>query len=163
MSTGSVTTTPASTTASNSTSAASTSSSGDALTQLTPNDFLQMLIKQLQMQDPVDPTNSDQILQQISEIDNIEATTTLSSSLNSVAADQGFQAASALIGMQVQGVDASGNPVSGTVSSASFANGAASLNVGSQSMPLSGISSISGNPSGANSLANLLGGGTQGG
>ena len=159
MSTGSVT----GSTSSGSSAQTNASSSGNALTKLTPDDFLKMLIKQLQMQDPTNPTSSDQILQQISEIDNIEATTTLSSSLNSVAADQGFQAASALIGMQVQGVDSSGNPVSGTVSSASFANGSASLNVGNQTMPLSGISSISGNPSSANSLANLLGSGTQGG
>ncbi|MGH7140933.1 MAG: flagellar hook capping FlgD N-terminal domain-containing protein, partial [Pirellulales bacterium] len=122
-----------------------------------PNDFLKMLITQLQNQDPMNPTSSDQILQQISEIDNIEATTNLSSSLTSVAADQGFQAASGLIGMQVQGVDGSGNPVSGTVDSASFANGAASLNVGNQTMPLSGISSIS-DPNGASDLSNLLGG-----
>lgn len=159
MSTGSVT----GSSSSGSTAQTSSSSTGNALTNLTPNDFLQMLIKQLQMQDPLNPTSSDQILQQISEIDNIEATTTLSSSLNSVAADQGFQAASALIGMQVQGVDAGGNAVSGTVSGASFANGAASLNVGNQTMPLSGISSIGGTPSNAKSSANSPGGGSQGG
>ncbi|OYV92955.1 MAG: hypothetical protein B7Z73_04110 [Planctomycetia bacterium 21-64-5] len=131
-------------TSSASTAGPSTSSTTGGLTQLTPNDFLQLLITQLKNQDPLNPTNSDQMLQQISEIDNIEATTNLSSSLNSVATDQGFQTASALIGKQVQGVDASGNPVSGTVDSASFTNGAASLTVGSQTMPLSSISSVSG-------------------
>ncbi|HEV3340727.1 MAG TPA: flagellar hook capping FlgD N-terminal domain-containing protein [Pirellulales bacterium] len=115
-----------------------------ALTKITPDQFLQMLIAQLKHQDPLNPTSSDQILQQISQIDNIEATTSLTSSLNSVATDQGFQAASGLIGLQVQGVDSGGNPVSGTVDSASFSNGAASLNVGSQTMPLSGIRTISG-------------------
>jgi flagellar basal-body rod modification protein FlgD len=90
----------------------------------------------------MNPTDSDEILQQVSEIDNIEATQNLSTSLNSVATDQGFQAATALIGQEVQGVDANGNPVSGTVDGASFSNGTASLNVGSQTMPLSGISSI---------------------
>ena len=129
----------------------------NALTNLTPDDFLQMLITQLKNQDPLNPTNSDQILQQVSEIDNIEATTNLSSSLNSVATDQGFQAASGLIGMQVTGVDSSGNPVSGTVDRASFANGSASLNVGSQTMPLSGISSISSAGASANTPAPTAG------
>lgn len=128
--------------ASSSTSASSTGSQ-DAFQQITPNDFLKMLITQLQNQDPTNPTSSDEILQQISQIDNIQATTTLSTSLNNVAADQGFQTASGLIGKTVQGVDAGGNPVSGTVDSASFANGAASLQVGNQTMPLSGISSVS--------------------
>ncbi|HVX11039.1 MAG TPA: flagellar hook capping FlgD N-terminal domain-containing protein [Pirellulales bacterium] len=120
----------------------SSSSSTSALTAITPDDFLQMLITQLQDQDPMNPTDSDEILQQVSEIDNIESTTNLSNSLTAVATDQGFQAASGLIGMQVQGIDASGNAVSGVVDSASFANGTATLNVGSQSMPLSGVSAI---------------------
>ena len=145
---------------SSSTTGTTGSSTVSTLTQITPNDFLKMLITQLQNQDPVNPTSSDQILQQISQIDNIEATTTLTSSLNSVATDQSFQTASGLIGKQVQGVDGSGNPVSGAVDSVSFANGAATLNVGNQSMQLSGISSIS-DPNAinnGNSLANLLGG-----
>jgi flagellar basal-body rod modification protein FlgD len=136
-------------------SPASSSTTGtSALTKITPDDFLQMLITQLKNQDPTNPTSSDQILQQVSEIDNIEATTNLSTALNSVATDQGFQAATALIGQQVQGVDASGNPVSGTVDGASFSNGAASLSVGGQTMPLSGIRSIGASttttPSGTN-------------
>lgn len=144
---------------SSSAAGASSSSSTSALTQISPNDFLKMLITQLQQQDPLNPTSSDQILQQISQIDNIEATTTLTSSLNSVATDQSFQTASGLIGKQVQGVDGSGNPVAGTVDSVSFSNGAATLNVGSQTMQLSGISSISDpSPSNGTSLGNLLGG-----
>lgn len=122
---------------------ANSQSSQNALQKITPDDFLKMLITQLQNQDPMNPTSSDQILQQISEIDNIQTTMTLSSSLNSVAADQGFQTASALIGKNVQGIDSSGNPVSGAVDSANFNNGAATLNVGNQTMSLSGISSVS--------------------
>jgi flagellar basal-body rod modification protein FlgD len=140
-------------------SSTGSSSSASALTQISPNDFLKMLITQLQNQDPVNPTSSDQILQQISQIDNIEATTSLTSSLNSVATDQSFQTASGLIGKQVQGVDSSGNPVAGAVDSVSFANGAAILNIGSQTMQLSGISSISDPSSNSgNALSNLLGG-----
>jgi flagellar basal-body rod modification protein FlgD len=145
---------------SSSTGNSSGASSASAVTKITPDDFLKMMITQLQNQDPVNPTSSDQILQQISQIDSIEATTTLTSSLNSVATDQGFQTASGLIGKQVQGVDSTGNPVSGTVDSVSFANGAASLNVGNQTLQLSGISSISNpsSPNGGTSLSNLLGG-----
>ena len=134
----------------------SATSATNAMTQITPDDFLKMLITQLQNQDPLNPSDSNQILQQISQIDNIEATTTLSTSLNAVATDQGFQAASGLIGLQVQGIDSNGNPVSGTVDSASFSNGTASLNVGNQTMPLSGISAIS--PAGTSTPAPATGG-----
>lgn len=119
-----------------------TTSAPSGLAGITPNDFLKMMITQLQNQDPLNPTSSDQILQQISQIDNIQATASLTTSLNTVASDQGFATASSLIGKQVQGVDSGGNPVSGNIDSVSFANGAATLNVGNQTMQLSGISSI---------------------
>jgi len=92
--------TPSSGAASGASASGSTSTKG-GLGALTSDDFMQMLITQLQNQDPLNPTNSDQILQQISEIDNIQATANLTTSLNTVATDQGFATASSLIGKQV--------------------------------------------------------------
>ncbi len=55
---------------------------------------------------------------------------------------QNVATAGNLIGRSVQGQDASGNPVSGTVSSVSIANGTATLNVGTSTMPLSNVTQI---------------------
>ncbi|HEX5446260.1 MAG TPA: flagellar hook capping FlgD N-terminal domain-containing protein, partial [Pirellulales bacterium] len=74
--------------ASGSSSTDSSTSTDSGLAGITPDDFLQMLITELQNQDPMNPTDSDQIMQQISEIRNIQATSDLTSTLSSVALGQ---------------------------------------------------------------------------
>lgn len=126
------------------TSADTTSSSANqGIAGLTPDNFLQMLITQLQNQDPMNPTDSNQILQQISEIRNIQSTSDLTTSLNSVALGQSLTTASSLIGKQVQGLAADGTKVSGPVDSVSVSNNAAELNIGSQTLSLSSVTAVS--------------------
>lgn len=127
------------------TSGADSSTSTDSgLAGITPDDFLQMLITELQNQDPMNPTNSDQIMQQISEIRNIQATSDLTSTLGSVALGQSLATASNLIGRQVEGLAADGSQVSGAVSSVSIKNGSPELNVGNQTLTLANITSVDG-------------------
>lgn len=121
-------------------SSASTTSSG--LTGITPDDFLKMLITELQNQDPMNPTNSDQIMQQISEIRNIQATSDLTTSLNSVVLGQSLATAGSLIGRQIEGLASDGSQVSGAVSSVSIKNGTPEVNVGNQTLGLSNITSV---------------------
>ncbi|HJT31712.1 MAG TPA: flagellar hook capping FlgD N-terminal domain-containing protein [Pirellulales bacterium] len=121
-------------------SSASTTSSG--LTGITPDDFLKMLITELQNQDPMNPTNSDQIMQQISEIRNIQATSDLTTSLNSVVLGQSLATAGSLIGRQIEGLASDGTQVSGAVSSVSLKNGTPEVNVGGQTLELSNITSV---------------------
>jgi flagellar basal-body rod modification protein FlgD len=123
-------------------SAASSSKANLGIAGLTPNNFLQMLITELQNQDPMNPTNSDQILQQISEIRNIQSTTDLTTSLNSVALGQSLATASSLIGKQVQGLAADGTQISGAVDSVSVSNNVAELNIGSQTLGLSSVTAV---------------------
>lgn len=120
----------------------STSSANQGIAGLTPDNFLQMLITQLQNQDPMNPTDSNQILQQISEIRNIQSTTDLTTSLNSVALGQSLATASGLIGKQVQGLAADGTQISGAVDSVSVSNNVAELNIGSQTLGLSNVTAV---------------------
>ena len=121
----------------------STATSG-GLASITPDDFLKMLITELQNQDPMNPTNTDQIMQQISEIRNIQATSDLTSTLSSVALGQSLATASNLIGRQVEGLGADGSQISGAVSSVSIKNGSPELNVGGQTLTLANITSVDG-------------------
>jgi hypothetical protein len=81
-------------------------------------------------------------MQEVGQIQSIQATQQLTTTLQSVLLGQNVATAGNLIGRAVQGKDASGNPVSGTVSSVSIANGTATLNVGNSSMPLSNVTQI---------------------
>lgn len=130
------------TAASNASTASSATSTTRGLTGITPDDFLKMLITELQHQDPMNPTNSDQIMQQISEIRNIQATSDLTTSLNAVVLGQSLATAGSLIGRQIEGLASDGSQVTGAVSSVSIKNGTPEVNVGSQTLGLSNITSV---------------------
>ncbi len=124
--------------------AAQDPSGTNAFQKLTSEDFLKMMVAELQNQDPMNPTDNSQILQQISQIDAIQSNTQLNSTLQTVQLGQNIATASALIGTTVVGSDSSGNAVSGMVSSASINNGQAQLQIGSSSIPLSNVTQVDG-------------------
>ncbi|MGO8688215.1 MAG: flagellar hook capping FlgD N-terminal domain-containing protein [Thermoguttaceae bacterium] len=132
-------------------SSASDSAGANGLTSLSPQDFLQMLITELQDQDPTQPVSNTEILQEVSQIDNIETNQNLSSTLTAVALEQSMSTASNLLNMNVTAEDSSGNTVSGPVSSISIANGMATLNINGTSVPFSNVTSIS--PAGSTASA----------
>ncbi|MGA2065368.1 MAG: flagellar hook capping FlgD N-terminal domain-containing protein [Thermoguttaceae bacterium] len=134
MSTGPVTATQSTT------STSSTANSG--FNALQPSDFMQMLITELQNQDPTNPMDTSEMLDQITQISNIESNNQLTTTLQGVLLGQNLSAAAGLMYQTVQGLDASGNSVSGQVQSVSIANGAATLNIGNDSIPLANVSEI---------------------
>lgn len=142
--TPSSTSTAASGASGSSTAGSTASQTSGGLAGITPDDFMQMLITELKNQDPMNPTSSDQIMQQISEIRNIQATSDLTTTLNSVALGQSLATASNLIGRQVEGLAADGSTVSGAVSSVSIKNGSPELNVGNQTLTLANVTSVDG-------------------
>ena len=85
------------------TSAATTSVSTTAQRsdEMDADDFLQLLITQLSNQDPLDPTSSQELLQQISSIRDIELSTTLVDSLATLTGQQRYASAAGLIGNYV--------------------------------------------------------------
>lgn len=123
-------------------SAANNSTNASTFASLTPDDFLKMLITELQNQDPMNPTDNSQILQQISEMSNISATNSLTNSLNGMLTEQNLSAASAMVGMTVQGLADDGSNASGKVDSVTISNGTAKLNIGQQTVSLTNVQQI---------------------
>ena len=68
------------------------------LGNLKSEDFIKMMITQLQNQDPLEPAKSDQLLAQMSQIGQLQASTTLTESLKTMVVQNQIGAASALIG-----------------------------------------------------------------
>jgi flagellar basal-body rod modification protein FlgD len=126
----------------NTSNASGTSATTDNWANLKPADFMNMLIAELQNQDPTQPMDSAQILQEVSQIDDIQTNTTLNSTLGSVALEQSMATASNMLGKTITGTDASGNAVSGPVSSIAITNGTASLTVNGTTVPFANITSI---------------------
>ena len=100
---------------SSATSAASATSS--SIGGLTMNDFLTLMTAQLQNQDPLNPTDSNQFLSQLSELSTVEGISQLNTSLtslsNSMISSQALTAAS-LVGKGVLAPASSAFYTSGT-------------------------------------------------
>ncbi|MBI4579288.1 MAG: hypothetical protein HY718_06270 [Planctomycetes bacterium] len=88
---------------------ASTDSTG--LAGISGNDFMNILVKQLQMQDPMKPMSNQEMVQQLSTIRELEMNTRMSARLEQLTDQQRFGSAAALIGKYVQGkvTDGGGN------------------------------------------------------
>ncbi|MDA8345041.1 MAG: hypothetical protein M0Z66_06115 [Thermaerobacter sp.] len=116
---------------------------GSSLGGLTQNNFLQLLVAQMQNQDPLNPMSSDQFLQEMAsftEVVDLGQLQQLTQSLvNNEVASQGLQ----LLGRTVTAVDpSSGQSVSGTVSALTMQNGQPMLTIGSAQLPVSSVVTV---------------------
>jgi flagellar basal-body rod modification protein FlgD len=141
MSTGSVTSnTNSSSSASN--SASNSVSNADPFAALDMSDFLKLMITEMQNQDPTAPEDTSEIMQQIGQMQSIQSTTELNTTLNALNLTQSLTSASQLINQNIAGIDDNGNNVNGTVSSVVVNNGAAALVVGNSTVQLSNIQQV---------------------
>ena len=150
--------TPISSTNSNSSSSTSSTTASNAQLNLTPTDFLNMMVTQLQNQDPLNPTSSSDLLAQMSQIGQLQASTSLQTSLTNFGLQTSISSASSMIGKTVAGLDANSNPITGVVTSVQVANGSVSLGLNSGStLALSNVTSITPTPTTATTGSSATG------
>lgn len=96
-----------------STGAGSTSagkaSEGNGLSNIDMDSFLKLLISELQNQDPMQPMDNAQMIQQIGQIREIGATAQLTESLSALSSNQQMVTASGLIGREITGLGSAGD------------------------------------------------------
>jgi flagellar basal-body rod modification protein FlgD len=85
--------------------------------QLKTDDFIKMMITQLQHQDPLEPAKNQELLAQMSQIGQLQSQTLLQESLQGLVLQQNLGAAGNLIGKVVEGVDDAGEQARGLVTS----------------------------------------------
>jgi flagellar basal-body rod modification protein FlgD len=84
---------------------------------LKAEDFIKMMVTQLQNQDPTKPADNGQLLAQMSQIGQLQSNTTLTDSLKGMVLQNQIGAAGNLIGKNVAGLDGQNNTVKGIVNS----------------------------------------------
>ena len=84
---------------------------------LKAEDFIKMMVTQLQNQDPMEPAKNEELLAQMSQIGQLQSATDLQSSLKSMVMQNNISSAGNLIGKKIQGIDENGDPVEGLVNS----------------------------------------------
>lgn len=87
----------------------------DGLNGTKLDDFLKLMIAELQNQDPLDPMKNSEMLQQLGQIREIGATDNLTTTLQSVLMGQNLTTASSLIGKDVNALSDEHGNISGTV------------------------------------------------
>ena len=95
----------------------STSASGRKNYELKTEDFIKMMITQLQNQDPMEPAKNQELLAQMSQIGQLQSATSLQESLKGMVLQNQIGSAAALIGKSVEGLDTNDDPISGLVNS----------------------------------------------
>jgi flagellar basal-body rod modification protein FlgD len=118
------------------------SSNGGGFNNLTTADFMQMLIAELQNQDPTQPMSNQDLLSQLSTMSQLQSTQDLDSALQANTNSQQLSVASSFIGKAVQGTDSNNNPITGVASQAVLQNGAAYVAVGNTLVPLANITAV---------------------
>lgn len=79
-------------------------STGGGFDQLQSEDFLQLLIQQLQFQDPLEPVTNEQLVSQISQIRDMQMNSTLTETLQSLTLQQQFGMSASLIGKYIESI-----------------------------------------------------------
>jgi len=87
------------------------SSSTGATNTLDYNDFLQLLIAQLQNQDPTAPTDSTQFVSQLATFSQVEQSVNTNSKLDSLLTSSSLSLADAVIGKTITAADGSASGV----------------------------------------------------
>jgi flagellar basal-body rod modification protein FlgD len=121
------------------------------------------MITQLQNQDPTQPTSNQEILQQISQIGQLQSADTLQTDLSSMVLQNSISSAGNLIGKTVTGVDSTGSKSAGIVNSVQVSNGSVYLQLDSgKQMALGDVQNITTTPGTASTGATTAVGATGG-
>jgi flagellar basal-body rod modification protein FlgD len=119
------------------------SSSAASALSLDPQAFLQLLVAQLQNQDPSNPMDTQQMMTQTATLSQVETMGSMSSTLTELVGMQNAQSAISLIGHQISYVDSSGTSVHADVTGASLLSAGAQLQLSDgSSVPLSSVVAV---------------------
>jgi len=110
--------------------------------QLGEQSFLQLLVAQLQNQDPLQPMDNTQYITQLAQFQSLQTLQSLQTTLESSMGTQVLSDAMGLIGRDVTGTAADGSTVSGTVKGVTLNNGDAQLDLGTTTIDLANVTKI---------------------
>lgn len=110
--------------------------------ELGPDTFLKLLIAELQHQDPLNPMENSEMVQQLNQIYQLQANMKLVDAFEALGMTQNVASAMSLLGKTVQGMTEKGETVTGQVERVSFSDGGAQLHIGSNMVPLKNVTQV---------------------
>ena len=105
------------------------------------NDFLKLLVTQLQNQNPLEPVSDTQFISQLAQFSSLQGIQTLNASFDQTLKLQQLTGGADLIGRTVQ-FTTNGTAGTGKVSGLQVQNGSVLLQVGGKSVPLDSVGGV---------------------
>jgi flagellar basal-body rod modification protein FlgD len=121
---------------------------GGGLEETNLDEFLKLMIAELQNQDPLNPMENSEMLQQLSQMRSIGANERLTDTLDAVRIGQNVTTASSLIGKQIRALSDSGTNIGGIVDRVTVAAegedepGSVRVHIGQESVALHNVREI---------------------
>ncbi len=104
--------------------------------------FLRLLVAQLRYQNPMDPADGTQMLQQTAQFTTVETLQSLAETQERLAGFQQVTLALSVVGEEVFAVDGAGQPVAGTVDGLRFTADGPLLQISGTEVPLANVLSV---------------------
>ena len=125
------------------------SGSAQGIQDLDLDKFIDLMIAELQNQDPLNPLDNNEMLQQITQIREIGASDKLRSTLDAVLVGQNLTTASSMIGKRISALSDDNTNVQGLVDRVSVAvdekdNRTVRIHIGDQSVKLTNVREVVG-------------------
>ncbi len=132
-----------STTSTGAASTATTVESGKTgFAALTADDFMKLLLTQLQNQDPSEPTSNEELLNQLSSMQSLATSIELGDTLKDIVTNQQLTDGAAFLGSYVTGDNEQNVAVDGVVDRVVMREGSAYLGIGTQEIPVRNVSQV---------------------
>lgn len=100
-------------------SAGTSSTGATGFSSLSSQDFTKIILQELSHQDPLNTSDTNQLIQQLSGIRSIQSNSDLSDQLSKLVSQNDFTSASTLIGKQVAGIGTDNSRAEGIVKAVS--------------------------------------------
>ena len=123
------------------TAVTSLATDGDRAT-IDEDEFMSILIAELQSQDPMEPMSNSDMAGQMAQIESLRASSELSEGFATLLRSQDVAAAGTLIGRRITGTNAAGEPVEGLVERVKIDRNSVNLVVDGFTVPIGNVLGI---------------------
>jgi flagellar basal-body rod modification protein FlgD len=113
--------------------------------ELSPNEFLKLLVSQLQNQDPLNPTDQSQFVGELAQMQSVSELQQMNTTLTASSSQGSTSSALAMLGRTVTWVDSQTSSTStGIVSAVLLTSSGVTLKVGETDVPIGNVTQVAG-------------------
>ncbi|BAM04326.1 flagellar hook capping FlgD N-terminal domain-containing protein [Phycisphaera mikurensis] len=108
--------------------------------------FMKIILQELSQQDPFEPNDTQQLIEQVSSLRNIESQQSLQTTLESLTLQSSMNQASGMLGKRIEALGGDGTAVAGVVERVTIVEGEARLKLDAgPTVPLDRVTAVSEN------------------